>query len=423
MVSIAGCSDTFVADYLADHGYARVPAGPVAVADEATALAHPHRWWNWPRGGGLARASPAVMSQWCVHPHGINPFGPRTPGSVECVTAVAFSRECGDQRIFGDVLGMLRAAGVDAAGIVGVVEGDEAGSDRATGIAKSLAACGVPVVVRESDGSDGGGPVLVRLLCDLGADCSPDCSPSCLCGRLLPLADLDLTRRHQDRLGLLVRVESVAAAVRAGGATTGFPDMAELREWVAGRLGADAADAAAHAARSLALLLGLGVVPGPRGAGHVVRRLVTDQLTRLFAGQVPLDFLDDVVCRAAELFGGVAGFPFCDAPLLRRRLHAERVRFGRAVGKVRQRYVRTVLHRPPGDDAARALAVLMAEHGAPLGLLVMWLADDGIAVPSRELARLTLGERSSERGAGRPESDAGFGRSVGGGGPRFPRSP
>ncbi|MET9406137.1 hypothetical protein ABZX90_10240 [Streptomyces sp. NPDC002935] len=346
-------------------------------------------------------ASPAVMSQWCVHPHGINPFGPQTPGSVECVTAVAFSREHGYQRIFGDVLGMLRAAGVDAAGLVGLVEGDEAGCGRATGIAKSLAACGVPVVVRESGGPEGGGPVLVRLLYDLGADCSPDCSPGCLCGRLLPLAELDLTHRHQGCLGLLVRAEGVAAAARAGGGATGFPDMAELREWVAGRLGDDAADAAAHAARSLALLLGLGVVPGPRGAGHVVRRLVTAQFTRLITGHVPLDFLDDMVCRAAEVFGGVAGFPVCDAPLSRRRLHAERVRFGRAVGRARQRYVRTVLHRPPGDDAARALAVLMSEHGAPLGLLVTWLADDGIVVPSRELARWTLGERSSERASGR----------------------
>jgi alanyl-tRNA synthetase len=400
----------------------QAPGGIIPFKDPSTLFVsagiQPLRDWALGPDTGGARHS----AQWCLRMNRLEAVGSSPYLTSFCMLSMV-GKDPGDRRqVFADLFSMLVAvASLSPDDLAFVVP--QAAPGRPTD-ASSLAALtdlGMPghrvhlgrqkwAMPFRPDGPTGPN---VYVFADMTArPCSAGCGPTCGCGRYRHIWNCEFLEYRRaidghlrpdpspvlDSAGAVERLESAA---RTRGDVWGTSGLAPVVDALAAAVSRDipptSVRAAADHCRSVALLLGSGVVPGGRGHGHVLRRLIRRALTLLAAEDAP-----GPVAAAVRLAGTVNG-PCADFPLLDEAAdvevlrEAERLRV--CVQAARRRYerIRPDLHRSP-IAASEGLFSLTTAIGVPLGTMLRWLAEDGIAVHAEHIAELRARARHQAGG-------------------------
>jgi alanyl-tRNA synthetase len=152
------------------------------------------------------------------------------------------------------------------------------------------------------------------------------------------------------------------------------------------------------------LLLGEGVVPGPKRHGHVLRRLMRRAFVDLALLGVSPCLLADLVGAAAAAHRHWSAFPPLDATA-RDLVRAEAVDFETLMAKGEREYSR--LARDGGPLTAESLFRLKSERGVPVDILLAWSRRDGAEVDGSELADRMSAERTASRDRFAPRTKIG----------------
>jgi alanyl-tRNA synthetase len=147
------------------------------------------------------------------------------------------------------------------------------------------------------------------------------------------------------------------------------------------------------------LLLGEGVIPSPRGAPYVLRRLIRMIGGELTTRGVAPSRLSKVIAVADLTYRSPLGL----APLSSdswEHVARESRAFERVVRRGRDYLMGSGLLSGRPDETARALARLRSERGVPLGLSLRWCREEGVELPlavvALEDARVRREQKSSQ---------------------------
>jgi dTDP-4-amino-4,6-dideoxygalactose transaminase len=147
--------------------------------------------------------------------------------------------------------------------------------------------------------------------------------------------------------------------------------------------------------RTVALLLGSGLAPGPRGHGHLLRRLIRRMLATLEADAA---MLAPLVHAAAAPDAGQFGFPAMpDTRTLRDQLADEVAAFDAMITRGRQAYRTAHARARTPDGLTDSVFRIKAGLGVPLPILLAWCQADGQELPADRIAQMLAGERDASR--------------------------
>ncbi|MFG2133978.1 alanine--tRNA ligase-related protein [Streptomyces sp. NPDC048751] len=418
-----------LADELVDQlgrrfGHRRVePRSVVAPADESTLFvsAGIQLWRDWAlsdRSGWEGR----VGLQWCVRTNRTET--PARPGvftsfaMVSHVSRGPVERE----RYFEGLFGAFQAVGLASDRLAFIASTDESGRLRDTASVDALTRMGFPAqrigsAARRFAAPLAGGPFGPNLLvlADNGVPCGPGCSSTCSCGRWFHFWNCEFLDLSQEGPGPAASaqdplVDSAGGADRLAAAVLGLSDIYQLptlrslyAQVVAVCEGDRSHDAAtaqgllrqvADHVRTVALIVGAGVSPGPKRQGHVLRRL----LRRAFLGLELLGSsphrLVGPVAMAAAAYRRWRGFPgLVDSALDLVRAEAES--FGALVTAGRREYEN--LTRDGSAISAESLFRLKSERGIPVELVCAWASRDGTELDASGMAGHITAEQYASR--------------------------
>ncbi|MFG3225333.1 alanine--tRNA ligase-related protein [Kitasatospora sp. NPDC048194] len=412
------------------------PAEVIAPSGDSTLFvsAGIQPWREWALSGRPERAG-RVGLQWCVRTNRLEAAG---AGGIQTAFAMVSDVRRGRIeriRYFEELLTAFQAIGLDPRRLGFLTARDSAGRPLDDATHRALTRLGIPAdrlatrPHRMSAPFPGGpfGPN-VFVLVDHGSaqvphrGCTPGCTPDCTCGRWFHFwncefldLQLDGAGRHEPADRPLV--DSAGGSERLACAVLGRPDaytlpaLASVHAHVTTMARGDTAgtDTAAllrrvtDHARTAALLLGTGVVPGGKRHGHVLRRI----LRRAFVaaellGAAPHRMVG-LVALAAAAHRGWPGFP----PVPDHRLAmvgAESEAFAALLANGRRAY-RDLTHGAAGLTAETVFR-LKAERGIPLEIVLEWCRRDGRSVELPDITeQMALEQRTSRVGyAPRPGS-------------------
>ncbi|GAA1168398.1 alanyl-tRNA synthetase [Kitasatospora gansuensis] len=251
------------------------------------------------------------------------------------------------------------------------------------------------------------GPCLTLEL-PLGPPCSTGCGPGCPCGRYRQLAYGQVVRRVRLRDGrlvpesrptfeLLLPEYAVMCALAEVRSPFALPELrplmdglaAAVPDFAAGRCRESEGLMVADRLSAVALLLGSGVTPGPRGRAHVTRRLLRGAAaTTALAGGSPSG-----VTRLLSLADATVRVPLGLPRLTDHALatvEREIGAFERVLTLGHARFLDAVRTLRGPEEVPPLLVRLRSEQGLPLGLLLSWCRQHDLALSLREVAELDL---------------------------------
>ncbi|MEU4118296.1 alanine--tRNA ligase-related protein [Kitasatospora sp. NPDC028055] len=368
------------------------------------------------QGGGAATLA------WCFDTSRIDALPIASPPSAQRVVGAVHTEGRSRAWRLDEVLGALEECGVDRGSLAaGILPGppDEGGTEPLAGALSEVGIRERAVVDRLPPGMPRrlgarSGPCFT-LESPVGPGCSAHCRPGCSCGRyvLLGYGRFGAGRSGAGRSGdeesgrgrsaarpgravfeavlLEPAVGCVLAGVRSSlelpalrplvdGIDGAFPELS------AGPRGRAAVEVVADHLCTVALLLGGGIAPGPRGASHVVRRLVRRAATEVLLaggrpeGLVTAAALADAAVRAPL---GLAPLPADALALVHREVVA--LRAGLATG--RRWFLRRASDTRP-DDLPQLVWRARRERGVPIAILLAWCEERSLPVPLSRLAAL-----------------------------------
>lgn len=231
----------------------------------------------------------------------------------------------------------------------------------------------------------------------VGAPCSSSCGPGCRCGRYLVLARLQFSRASPVRSLLEVAVLesellSVLDDTREPFGVRRFATLVKsVHEVLASRDTRTAHDQRVRVlvdrAFTVALLIGSGFLPGPRGHAHVVRRLLRQAGTELVLTGASLTQLKSLVQVADESVRAQLGFtPLSD--YLLETVKEEQDRFSRVLARAPILLENVMARHQHPLDRAHFLLRLRSERGVPLAIAMAWCQENDFTISLKQLARL-----------------------------------
>ncbi|MER7845375.1 hypothetical protein ABTZ03_15685 [Kitasatospora sp. NPDC096077] len=363
------------------------------------------------RGGGTATLA------WCFDISGIEALPAALPPSAQRVVGAVHTAGQPPGRHLDDVIGALQECGVERGALaVGIVPGPAPG-DGAESLLDALAAVGVRERVA-LDRLPPGTPRRMRphlgpcftLEFPVGRQCSEHCRPGCPCGRHVLLGYGQFGgptgRAGFEAVLLEPAVGCALAGVRTPLELPGFRPLvdgirAAFPELSASPRGHAAVDVIADHLCTVALLLGGGVDPGPRGPSHVVRRLVRRAATEiLLAGGRPEGLVAATVLADAAVRAPLGLDPLPARPLALVRREVAALRAGLVTG--RSWFLRRAAETRP-DDLPRLIWRARGERGVPIAVLLAWCEERFQPVSLRSLAALAPQRPTGRRGRTGPD--------------------
>ncbi|RPE39970.1 tRNA synthetase class II (A) [Streptomyces sp. Ag109_O5-1] len=417
-----------LADELVDQlgrrfGHHRVePRSVVAPADESTLFvsAGIQLWRDWALSGHPGRTG-RVGLQWCVRTNRTDVPARRGVSTsfamVSHVSRGAVERE----RYFEGLFEAFHAVGLPPDRLAFIASADESGGLSDTSSVDALTRMGFPErrigsTARRFAAPLTGGPFGPNLLvlADNGTPCGPGCTSTCPCGRWFHFWNCEFLDFRVEGPGAAAGaqeplVDSAGGAERLAAAVLGLSDIYELptlrslyAQVVAvceGDRDHDAETAegllrqVADHVRTVALIIGAGVSPGPKRQGHVLRRLLRRAFLGLELLGSPPDRLVGPVALAAAAYRRWRGFPgLPDSSLGLVRAEAESFRTLMAAG--RREYEK--LTRDGSAITAELLFRLKSERGIPVELVRAWASRDGTELDASGMAgHITTEQRLS----------------------------
>jgi alanyl-tRNA synthetase len=236
-----------------------------------------------------------------------------------------------------------------------------------------------------------------------GAERFGHCDASCPCGCHVSVAHIQFVERRRTAEGLTPVPQplfEVVASEHGLTPRTGTrpavplllePLVTSIETLLAGPTGphpvflADLASAAA-------LLLGEGMVPGPRGGPYVVRKLLRTICTELATHGLPVTLLTPVITAAEVSYRVPLGLPQLPEKCWE-YVAGECVAFERILRRGRRRVRGTGPSSERPHDTAQELIRLRSEWGVPLGVSLRWYREAGMdpSLVSLALADLRVG--------------------------------
>ncbi|MEV6025919.1 alanine--tRNA ligase-related protein [Streptomyces sp. NPDC052036] len=359
--------------------------------------------WIEPLLAPLSHARGGVHTvRWSIRTRHMHAVPVATPASAQRVLSAVWAGPRAFRVPIGDVTEALAGAGVDPGGLAFVVSARPPDPNplyealRQLGINARRIGFDGPSPAVPSGAVPLAGPRL-SIEFPVGVPCSRTCGPGCRCGRYRALAHLRFSAMGQVRSLLEVAVleNGLLGALDGTRDPFGSPRFATLVKSVHEVLPVHGTTVAqAERVRLLvdrsftvALLIGSGFAPGPRGRAHVVRRLLRHAGTQLALVGVPLARLDELVEVADRSVRTGLGFaPLTDAQL--EVVRRERERFAHVLARAPALLEASVTARHPPADRAETLLRLRSQHGVPLGIAMGWCRENDLAVSLRHIARL-----------------------------------
>ncbi|WP_431679456.1 alanine--tRNA ligase-related protein [Kitasatospora sp. KL5] len=305
-----------------------------------------------------------------------------------------------------DLLGTLEDSGVSRLALTARTTSSPPAVDDAESLHGALAAVGIRASA-VTDATPRGTPRRMRpelgpsfvLESPVGSACSAHCGPGCPCGRYLRLGYGQFLRPGPDPSGRRPTFEAVLLEYMIGCVSAGvrspfdlpalraLPDgiRADFPELSTRIRGAQAVEVIADHLCTVALLLGVGVAPGPRGRSYVVRKLVRRAASEVvLAGArpealVPVLRLADAVIRTPL---GLAPLP---APLVE-SAGREIAAFKAGLTGSRRWFLRRATGTPTPEDLTRLIWRARRERGVPIGVLLAWCEEHALPVSLHRLA-------------------------------------
>ncbi|MFI9646317.1 alanine--tRNA ligase-related protein [Streptomyces sp. NPDC052040] len=346
--------------------------------------------------------------RWSIRTHRMHAVPVAAPPSAERVLSAVWAGTRPCHVPLRDVTAALTGTGVDPGGLAFVVA---AQPSETWPLYEALGQLGIPSRRIGFEGPSttadrtvpGGGPQL-SVEFPVGPPCSGSCGPGCRCGRHRVLARLRFGPAGQVRplLDIAVFENELLGVLDGTREPFGTPRFASLLKSVHEVLPAHGTTMAqAERVRLLvdrsftvALLIGSGFLPGPRGRGHVVRRLLRQAGAQLVLAGVPLPQLDRLIEVADRSVRTALGFaPLTDALLA--AVRRERERFAQVLARAPALLERAVTDGHGAVERARALLRLRGDHGVPLDIAMAWCREKDLAVSLRHIAGLE--RRPAER--------------------------
>ncbi|MGW3027863.1 alanine--tRNA ligase-related protein [Streptomyces sp. NPDC001221] len=393
-----------VSDALSARGYRWQP--PPALAPPGLPGLFPEHGspsWIDPLLAPLSHARGGVHTvRWSIRTRHLHAVPVATPPSAQRVLSAVWAGPRPFRVPIGDVTEALAGAGLDPRGLAFVVSVRPSHTDPLhealgqLGIGARRIGFDCPSPAPASGAVPVGGPRL-SIEFPVGVPCSRTCGPGCRCGRYRVLAHLRFSATGQVRSLLEVAVlehELLGAldGTREPFGTRRFAALVKSVHEVLPAHGTTVAQAErvrllVDRSFAVALLIGAGFAPGPRGRAHAVRRLLRHAGTQLTLVGVPLARLDELVEVAdRSVRAGLGLAPLTDAQLA--VVRGERERFAHVLAHAPALLGASVTDRHPPVDRAEALLRLRRQHGVPLGIAMAWCRENDLAVSLRHLARL-----------------------------------
>jgi alanyl-tRNA synthetase len=369
-----------------DHGHRVVPPAPVVPDGDRSTLfvsAGIQVWRPWVLNPAPDDDRGRLGLQWCVRLNSLDAVGASQFLTSFCMLSTVAVGTVERTAEIERFLVFASRLGLDAADLVfGVADGSGDVPADEPSIA-ALHHLGVPadrIVGLPLDrvapfGPDGpvGTEVFVYRVRPI-PPCGDGCGPVCGCGRLYHFWNLEILehdgRTVADCAGSL---ERLLAATSASGDVYATPALASI----AAAEGGTTARVVADHCRTVALLLGSGIRPGPRGAAHVVRRLCRRAATAaLVDGRAPDRQLPAATRAALHLYRGFPGFPVDLADeAAAAMVEAEVQGLLAAVERGRARQRRVVRSRGSQALDGALAAELHQTYGVPPALSERWLQE------------------------------------------------
>nr|MDT0658193.1 alanine--tRNA ligase-related protein [Micromonospora sp. DSM 115978] len=403
-------------------GYERQPPMPVRAPEHDTTLfvsGGIQNWRRWVELGGAGEAR--TGAQWCVRTNRLDDVGITPVLTSFCMISAVRLGPRGRAAALTDVLSVLSSIGLSTGRLAFIVttadQGRQAddesvaalrrlgfGDDRIAGRPRRWAQPFRPGGVT--------GPNLFVLV-ERGAACSADCSPLCGCGRFLHFLNCEFLDRIPTPHGGLApaplpvvdigcSVEWLGCALTGADRAYDIEPLAGARSEALRILGGPEPSATdlsilVDHGRTVALLLGNGIRPGPRAHGHVARRLLRRMLTVLLATGRDPALVADLVRAAATSGAAGHGFPEpAEIEAATSTLNTEATSFVRGLARGRHR-LRLLLSRTGPGGSAEVVFRVRSEQGVPLPVLLAWCAESGVEIDRRRLDDLLHRQRSGSK--------------------------
>lgn len=411
-------------EVLGAHGHVLYEGGSVVPPNDPSTLfatAGIQHWRDWVLAADPASDAGRVGAQWCVRMNTLEKVGQSNFLTSFCMLSVLTRGTRGREEALTRMLSVFVnkwGLAFDRLAFVATGEGPHAPEDTESLRAlERLGVGGERVAARprkwampfKPDGPTG--PELFVLFDRTRVPCGEGCGPNCGCGRYLHFWNLEFLENRRLPDGGTERVampflDSAGSIDWTLGAITQSYDLYQtlaLRSIYA--FWCEALDGHAPRteqlkiltdhARTITLLLGIGIEPGPRRHGHVLRRLIRRSFALLTGAGAELGLLAEVVGHVHELYAAHPGFPAGRASETE-TLAREAESFRRQNAKARAEYDK--LAARPGGATPDALFHLHASNGLPWELLERWLEEDGLPLDRERLTALRNEDRDRSRG-------------------------
>ncbi|HEX3150059.1 MAG TPA: alanine--tRNA ligase-related protein [Gemmataceae bacterium] len=403
-------------------GHVVRPPGPVIAPDDPSTLfatAGIQLWRSWVLANDSASEAGRIGVQWCVRMNSLDRIGKTNFLTGFCMLSILTRGKQPREQAISRWLTVLTehwGLPLDRLGFVATGTGPLAPEDTAS--LDALGRLGIKpdhVAVRprkwvfpfKPDGPTG--PELFVLVDHRGSVCGPGCGPLCACGRYLHFWNLEFLdhRRLPASQGSEAvpadepYLDSAGSLEWAAAAVSGSTDvyaaaLADIVElWRAEIAVKEAAQLLADHTRTLALLLGSGVLPGPRRHGHVVRRLVRRALALLLRHDRSPSALGRAIRTVGDAYQYHPGFtpPRADTEEI---IDREAEALMALISVTRRRFER--LLNGGKELSPVALFELHAVHGLPWELVELWVKQAGASVDNEQLGLLRKQDRATARG-------------------------